>query len=245
MISRDGFCEVRVERGTGYVDKLDRSGRNAQISIASSNRDLRELVTGWIDPTDLRIVVPLDDLIKGAPVAYTIETHRRANMPDKPLAELANRQKLREVVALEIVRETATAAGERSSPVPAGRRPESGPSPDGDVAVAGAGTSGPIPQAPGMSSPGRGPEPTDTTTTDQEPEPDSATGFGPAPDNPGYASTLLNMAAKLCTMAAASQPSHPLAPSLGDASRKLRIYAARIAGAAVPDAADGAERRTA
>lgn len=116
--------EVVVETGTGRVDKLDVAERNAQLGIASDNRNLRDPVTGWIDLDVLIAAIPFERIgeLNGARVRYRIETHRRRETTldevpfETPVSRMGNRQKTRRVVGLVVI----DAAGLPTSPV-AGR----------------------------------------------------------------------------------------------------------------------------
>ena len=103
LITRPGAGELRVETGIGRVTDVERKPeqRNAKVTIAADH--LRESVTGWVDtqgPVWPRVQVAND---KRFPIRYTVEVHRRRDVnTDKPFASLGNREKVRDLVALDM-----------------------------------------------------------------------------------------------------------------------------------------------
>lgn len=95
--------EVRVETGTGVIKKLDHDPdkRNAQVSIKATHTDLREDVKAWVDTQGPLWQFAGDAYGHGIEVRYRIEVHRHRDVaPDKPIAELTNRQKVRDLIEL-------------------------------------------------------------------------------------------------------------------------------------------------
>lgn len=103
LITREGAGELRVETGIGRVTKVERAEgkRNARVVIDADH--LREDVTGWVDtqgPTWPRVQAASAGRF---PVRYTIEVHRTRGVEiSTPLAQLGNRQKVRDLVALDM-----------------------------------------------------------------------------------------------------------------------------------------------
>jgi hypothetical protein len=96
--------EVRVEIGTGLITELvhEAGKRNAQLKIKAMHTDLRDPVTGWVDTADSG-VWDIAQLAKteAFEIEYRIEVHRKAGVDvTKPLKELGNREKVRDVARL-------------------------------------------------------------------------------------------------------------------------------------------------
>lgn len=115
-IVRPDQGEVRVETGSGILELEEpKPGkRNAKVEIRATHTNLQHPITGWVDThSDLYAVVVEADRT-GAEVEYRIEVHRRTGVdPGPPLAELANNQKVRDLVGLRPV------AGQAPAPEPA------------------------------------------------------------------------------------------------------------------------------
>lgn len=96
--------EVRVETGTGVVTKIEHEAgkRNAHVRFKATHTNLREPVQAWADTLD-GAVWPLIQEAHGAGLVleYRIEVRRKDGVdPSKPIAELANRDKVRDLAAV-------------------------------------------------------------------------------------------------------------------------------------------------
>jgi hypothetical protein len=110
-------AEVRVESGTGTVEKLDRRERNIGVHIRSDNRQMRELVTGWLDSMSLGEDAH-PQLVEGCRVEYRIHVRRKAGVdPDVPIAKVASRDKVRDLVRFRVLNAGAE-SGTRTEPEP-------------------------------------------------------------------------------------------------------------------------------
>lgn len=96
--------EVRVETGTGLITELkhEHGKRNAQMIVKATHHDLRDPVTGWIDTADSGVWdIAQQAFADHFEIDYRIEVHRKADVDKtKPLKELGNREKVRDVAAL-------------------------------------------------------------------------------------------------------------------------------------------------
>jgi hypothetical protein len=97
-------AEVRVETGRGVITALEveNGKRNAHVKIDAEH--LREPVTGWLDTFDKDLLERAHDAYEaGAKVEYRVEVRRKGDIdPAISLKELAARQKVRELVGLEV-----------------------------------------------------------------------------------------------------------------------------------------------
>lgn len=96
--------EVRVETGTGLIEELKHKpgGRNAQLIIKATHADLRDPVTGWVDTTDSAVwPIAQEGAAEHFEVEYRIEVKRKPSADKStPIADLAKRDKVRDVAAL-------------------------------------------------------------------------------------------------------------------------------------------------
>ena len=112
----EGLGEARIEHGTGIVQKVEyeEGKRNAKVTIGVVG--LQHPLYGWADVNALPHAVKVP---KGTAVDYRIVVHRRRGVEvSKPLAELANGEKVKDLVLL-------APAGTGNAP-PAAREPVSG-----------------------------------------------------------------------------------------------------------------------
>lgn len=97
-------AEVRVETGKGYITHadLEGQGRNVRVEVRATHANLREPVSGWLDTTDSRLFEAVRDAVQAsAEVDYVIHVKRKRDVdPSLPIAELGNRQKVRDLHAI-------------------------------------------------------------------------------------------------------------------------------------------------
>lgn len=122
----------QVETGRGIVTKIDHGERNHHVKINATHTNLRHPVTGWLDSTFVETVRAAEaSLAQGIELEYRIEVHRKRNVdPTIPVADLANTDKIRDLVALEPARQQAAPAPRPSEPSdgPDAPNPHPGPS---------------------------------------------------------------------------------------------------------------------
>jgi hypothetical protein len=126
---RDGV-EVRVETGRGVIVELGGEGqRNRHVKIRATHADLKELVTGWLDTNDAEALgFVLDAHRDRTEVEYRVEVKRKGNAPAaKPIAELGNREKVRELVSVRPVTAPPEGAPEERPATPAQETPPPAP----------------------------------------------------------------------------------------------------------------------
>lgn len=110
LIERPGTGEeVKVETGTGIIDHVDdfedptnNARRNVRVHIKATHTNLRELVTGWLDTHERFLAQSAWDAMNGGfEVEYRVEVHRKRDVdPTIPIAEVGNRDKVRDLVVL-------------------------------------------------------------------------------------------------------------------------------------------------
>ena len=107
--------EVRVEEGEGIIEKLgDQAKRNVQVEIRATHTNLRHPVKGWLDTwgNEAARDVALQAHAEGRAVRYRIETHRKDSVAiDRPLADLGNDEKVRDLVSLQLLAGAPAGAG--------------------------------------------------------------------------------------------------------------------------------------
>lgn len=100
MARDDRGAEIRVETGTGRIEKLDRRERNIGVTIRSDNSALRKPVTGWLDSMSLGEGAH-PQLVEGLHVRYRINVRRKDHVdPAIPLSELEGSDKVRDLVVI-------------------------------------------------------------------------------------------------------------------------------------------------
>lgn len=96
--------EVRIETGTGLVDEVKQKpgARNAQVLMTATHHKFDAPVSGWVDTFDSSTWPIVQAAARERfEVEYRIEVHRKDDVaPDKAIAELGNRQKVRDLVAI-------------------------------------------------------------------------------------------------------------------------------------------------
>src|SRR3954453_11836363 len=139
------FGEVRVETGTGLIEKfeLKPGARNAHVIIKATHTNLREPVSAWADTFDGAVWPTVTAAHEERfEVEYRIEVKRKDGVDkSKPIAELGNREKVRDLAAVarkgelsQIDRIQAPAAASRpAAPSPAPSAPE--PETDGKTVL--------------------------------------------------------------------------------------------------------------
>lgn len=132
-------AELKVETGTGHVERLDHKPRNVQVVITSDNPAMRKPVTGWADGADNGLV---DALCLAEShrtrVEYRIEVKRKSDVdPALPFEQLTSDQKVRDFVSLK-----EAPSGYRGAPetAPQAKPDEAPPHGDDDGPPAGRGT---------------------------------------------------------------------------------------------------------
>lgn len=127
-IVRDGE-EVVVETGTGIVTKFERTsgGRNARVEFRATHTNLKDPVSCWLDTFDETLTGYIDEgHRKGLELEYRIEVHRKAGVDKaRRIAELGNREKVRDLVKVHPARE-GRASPPENPPPPAPDSPSPG-----------------------------------------------------------------------------------------------------------------------
>lgn len=104
VLERTDAGEVRVETGAGIVTKVERETgkRNAHVSIRATHADLKQPVSAWADTFDGAVWPLLEEAMIGQfVVEYRIEVRRKDGVdPAKPIAELRNTEKVRDLAAV-------------------------------------------------------------------------------------------------------------------------------------------------
>jgi len=125
--------EVRIETGRGIVTEVDGPGnRNRQVKFKATHADLRDPVTGWLDtqsaPPEMVALVERA-AAERFEVAYRVEVKRKAGVdPGPSIADLAKRDKVRDLVLVAPSAEAAVASTPPQSSEPA-QAPASGAAP--------------------------------------------------------------------------------------------------------------------
>lgn len=107
-------AEIRIETGTGHIEKLNHGERNVQVVVRSDNAKMRMPVTGWADGNDDALVQALEAAeASGARIAYRIVVHRKGNVSATiPLAAVGNMDKVRDFVSFTLETSGAPPAGD-------------------------------------------------------------------------------------------------------------------------------------
>lgn len=120
-------AEVRVETGVGKITEVKPKGdRNAQVFITAPH--LREVVTGWVDRQSAQWGRVEYAAAHGIDVFYRVEVKRKRDVAkDRPLAELGNREKVRDLVLID---------RPENAPAPASGGSDARPAPENPPAAA-------------------------------------------------------------------------------------------------------------
>lgn len=120
-ITRPGQGEVRVETGRGIIEKIEGDRRNRLVKIKATHADLRHPVQGWLDTlAEAAWAFAQEAQARRIEVDYRIEVHRKASVDETiPLDQLANTDKVRDLVELTPVGATSSDATRSTSPAPA------------------------------------------------------------------------------------------------------------------------------
>jgi hypothetical protein len=96
--------EVRVETGTGVVTKTEHAAgkRNAHVVFKATHADLKQPVAAWADTFDSAVWPLVQEAERaGLILEYRIEVRRKDGVdPAKPIADLANTDKVRDLAAV-------------------------------------------------------------------------------------------------------------------------------------------------
>lgn len=116
--------QVKWERGSGLITKLDRRENNAGVTIEM--RGLKHPVTGWTSGDDAEANAVADEAFAaGSKVVFAIRTRRKSDVAlDVPLAKLSPGDKVREVIELRHWRADADGGHDTNGAGSAPQRPQ-------------------------------------------------------------------------------------------------------------------------